>query len=38
MPVPDHGMGPENKEVPCSNKGGGNGAIGVLKCKDQRRQ
>ena len=37
-PAPDHDAGPETKEMPCGDKGGGNGTVRVLKCKDQGRR
>ena len=37
-PAPDHDTGPEAEEMPYSDKGGGNGAVRVLKRKDQRRR
>ena len=35
MLVPDHDTGPETEEMPCGDKGGGDGTIWVLKHKDQ---
>ena len=38
MPAPDRDAGPKTEEMPCGDEGRSNGAVGVLKRKDQRRR